>query len=213
VGDTVSYDGSCCCKNDCGACLGNVPDSLTLTLHHPDPALDGMSVTITHVAFSQTWFGALTTASNPCGVTGGVTTVIQGRMDCVPGTVGVSFQFTITFKDAGGGLICPMKCPYHDSLPWCYECKRVGRVPADGPSYPPWVVVSEDIPVSAVSRPLCRFLGDYTGEESECETCAGRVRIKLRTCAVYGSCTEAKPLPGTACCVGCVSYKAATEEQ
>jgi hypothetical protein len=111
VGDTVSYDGSCCCKNDCGACLGNVPDSLTLTLHHPDPALDGMSVTITHVAFSQTWFGALTTASNPCGVTGGVTTVIQGRMDCVPGTVGVSFQFTITFKDAGGGLICDMNFP------------------------------------------------------------------------------------------------------
>ena len=58
---------------------------------------------------------------------------------------------------------------------------------------------------ASVSPPLCKFLGELTGETVLCKSCAGTVKIKLRTCEVYGSCTEAKKVGDTACCNGCPS--------
>jgi hypothetical protein len=52
----------------------------------------------------------------------------------------------------------------------------------------------------------CAHLGAETGEQSLCGTCKGSVRIKLKMCAVHGKCSEVKPLPGVACCVGCKDY-------
>jgi sugar lactone lactonase YvrE len=46
-----------------------------------------------------------------------------------------------------------------------------------------------------------------TGEMVECETCAGKVRLKVMACAVHGSCTTGKRVDGIACCGGCVDYR------
>lgn len=55
----------------------------------------------------------------------------------------------------------------------------------------------------------CIHLGSLTGETRECESCKGRVRIKLRQCTVFGKCSPNKKLPGVACCVGCPSKEVA----
>lgn len=57
----------------------------------------------------------------------------------------------------------------------------------------------------------CVHLGPPTGELRDCDSCAGRVRIRLMACRVFGRCSVAKPLPGLACCAGrdgkpCSSY-------
>lgn len=58
-------------------------------------------------------------------------------------------------------------------------------------------------------RPSCRHLGQESGRQVQCDTCAGGVRVKLRRCAVHQQCSERKPLPGIACCTTCPDYSAA----
>lgn len=50
----------------------------------------------------------------------------------------------------------------------------------------------------------CAYLGEPTGETSTCGSCAGNVRIKLRACAVNGTCTTDQRVNGTACCAVCM---------
>ncbi len=58
-------------------------------------------------------------------------------------------------------------------------------------------------PVYAPPSQPCLYLGDETGERRPCQTCAGRVQLKLRHCVLYGVCTESKPLPMVPCCQSC----------
>lgn len=51
--------------------------------------------------------------------------------------------------------------------------------------------------------PPCRHLGGPTGEMVACQSCRGRVELKLFACAVHGRCTPTKPAPDVACCAGC----------
>jgi hypothetical protein len=57
----------------------------------------------------------------------------------------------------------------------------------------------------------CRHLGPPTGELRECATCAGRVRLKVLACAVYGGTLERMKLEGLGCCAGCPDYAARAE--
>lgn len=69
------------------------------------------------------------------------------------------------------------------------------------PDAPPLAVVPAARPAPPASP--CAYLGLETGERRQCPTCSGKVEIKLRDCTVHGSCTEAKPVPGVACCADC----------
>jgi hypothetical protein len=61
---------------------------------------------------------------------------------------------------------------------------------------------------AAAPRPgPCRHLGEPTGQREECSSCAGRVEIKLRACAVHGSCTTDRQVPSAAFCPGCRDYQ------
>ena len=53
----------------------------------------------------------------------------------------------------------------------------------------------------------CQHRGDSTRQQ-ECDTCAGKTRIKIFACAIHGECTLAKKLDGIACCAGCKDYAA-----
>jgi hypothetical protein len=57
----------------------------------------------------------------------------------------------------------------------------------------------------------CVHLGDPTGEVRECETCAGRVRLKVRACSVHGTCTEGQPVAGSVFCGTCPDRRTASE--
>ena len=52
----------------------------------------------------------------------------------------------------------------------------------------------------------CLHLGDSTRQQ-ECDTCAGKTRIKVFTCSIHGECTLGKKLDGLACCAGCKEYE------
>jgi hypothetical protein len=56
--------------------------------------------------------------------------------------------------------------------------------------------------------PPCAHRGEPTGETAPCGTCKGTVRLKLFPCAVYGSCTVGKKLPGRGCCRKCPKREA-----
>lgn len=58
-------------------------------------------------------------------------------------------------------------------------------------------------------RGPCAYLGKPTGELQECQTCIGRVSLKVFECAVHGTCTLGKPVEGRGCCRGCNEYEAA----
>ncbi len=49
----------------------------------------------------------------------------------------------------------------------------------------------------------CIHLQPETGERRTCKACRGHVEIKLRGCAVHGSCSTYKKLDGVAFCGGC----------
>ncbi len=55
----------------------------------------------------------------------------------------------------------------------------------------------------------CRHLGDVTGDLAECDSCEGRVRIKLLLCSIHGDCTTHKQVDGHQCCRGCNDYEPA----
>ena len=55
----------------------------------------------------------------------------------------------------------------------------------------------------------CTHLGEPTGQTVECQSCGGSVRLKVRACAVHGTCTEGKKVDGHACCQGCPDRKVA----
>ena len=50
---------------------------------------------------------------------------------------------------------------------------------------------------------LCIHLGADTGKTVACGSCSGRVRIKLRACAIHEECTLGKKVVGVACCAEC----------
>jgi len=51
----------------------------------------------------------------------------------------------------------------------------------------------------------CQYLGSLHSEKG-CDSCQGKVRIKLFDCAVHGQCSIGKALPGIACCASCPDY-------
>jgi hypothetical protein len=55
-------------------------------------------------------------------------------------------------------------------------------------------------------RPPCRQLGSVTGSV-ECDSCAGRVHLKVFRCAIHGQCTIAREVPGVTCCTHCTDYQ------
>jgi len=57
-------------------------------------------------------------------------------------------------------------------------------------------------------RAPCVHRGEATGELRDCETCAGRVRLKVLACAIYGACTVDQPA-GLQCCATCPDYRGA----
>ena len=56
----------------------------------------------------------------------------------------------------------------------------------------------------------CRERGDQLGEEI-CESCRGKVRIKVFACDVHGACSLSAKLSAIACCVTCPDYQSAAE--
>lgn len=46
----------------------------------------------------------------------------------------------------------------------------------------------------------CLNLGLPTGEAVKCQSCKGNVSVNLFHCAVHGTCTLGKRLPGLGCC-------------
>lgn len=55
----------------------------------------------------------------------------------------------------------------------------------------------------------CRFLGEETGEVSDCKTCTGRVSLKVLACDKFGKCTVLKKADGVKdCCATCRAYEA-----
>lgn len=59
------------------------------------------------------------------------------------------------------------------------------------------------LPVLAGNPLKCQHLGGPTGETKQCATCRGSVSIKLFSCAVHGTCSLGKPVPGVQTCDGC----------
>lgn len=57
-------------------------------------------------------------------------------------------------------------------------------------------------PARRVPEP-CPYFGEATGDSVECQTCSGRVSLKLFSCGLHRSCTPAKRVDGVACCKGC----------
>jgi hypothetical protein len=59
-------------------------------------------------------------------------------------------------------------------------------------------------PALSAAEVPCIHLGGETGERRLCKACTGHVEIKLRHCAVHGSCTPHRAIDAVACCVGCL---------
>lgn len=56
-------------------------------------------------------------------------------------------------------------------------------------------------------RATCSHLGEERRREP-CETCCGKVLLKIFACELRGECTIERPLAGVACCSGCGDYGA-----
>lgn len=63
-------------------------------------------------------------------------------------------------------------------------------------------------PASFPARAACVQRGTELREQA-CRSCAGRIRIKVFRCALYGQCTLARPLEQLACCARCSDYEPA----
>ena len=57
----------------------------------------------------------------------------------------------------------------------------------------------------ALARGPCAHLGEEVRRE-QCQSCCGKVLLKIYACAVHGECTPQMPLAGVACCGGCTDY-------
>lgn len=80
------------------------------------------------------------------------------------------------------------------------EGHRCCKVCPEKTSGPPRKTVAADVP--------CVHLGDPTGEKVECKTCAGRVKLKVYSCEVHGTCTIKTRHDGASgCCAGCKEYQ------
>lgn len=56
------------------------------------------------------------------------------------------------------------------------------------------------------AKGLCANLGDST-RRIECQTCNGRIELKVFACAVHGECTARKRVDGVqGCCTNCPDY-------
>lgn len=65
----------------------------------------------------------------------------------------------------------------------------------------------ERVPKVAHATGPCANLGKPTGELESCNSCRGRVQLKVFACAVYAEgCTIARKVPNRACCAGCKDY-------
>ncbi len=65
-------------------------------------------------------------------------------------------------------------------------------------------------PVAMLPSPpkaACVNLGMPTGEMRTCETCKGKVALKVFRCAIHGTCTVGKKVDGLACCANCGDYR------
>ena len=60
-------------------------------------------------------------------------------------------------------------------------------------------------PVEDRTEP-CSYIGNQMRLQ-ECDTCSGKVQIKLFGCAKYGECSIGKALSGIACCANCNEYE------
>jgi hypothetical protein len=84
---------------------------------------------------------------------------------------------------------------------WDGEIKQ--DVPAPIPPYPMSAVQTRTAP--------CIYLGEPTGEKVECESCQGKVELKMFACACHGKCTVQKAISGLACCAICADFQAADQ--
>lgn len=48
--------------------------------------------------------------------------------------------------------------------------------------------------------PACQHLREDTGKTVLCDSCVGKVELKLFTCGAHGCCTLGKRVKGIACC-------------
>jgi hypothetical protein len=62
-------------------------------------------------------------------------------------------------------------------------------------------------------KPPCKFLGKPTSDKIECESCKGKVMLKLSECFIKGRCLPKSKFekPPTNQCHGCQSYQAKSE--
>lgn len=65
---------------------------------------------------------------------------------------------------------------------------------------------SSAAPSTHLPQKPCKHLGGANGEAVECQSCAGRVMVKLMDCEVYGACTVHKPVPSHPCCTTCATH-------
>jgi len=63
-----------------------------------------------------------------------------------------------------------------------------------------------------VQRLPCVHLGKWTGDVEACKTCSGKVHLKVMECAIHGTCTIGKVIPGKACCKTCKDYQGQTTQ-
>lgn len=58
-------------------------------------------------------------------------------------------------------------------------------------------------PIERVKRKTCSHLGSDLGKLVECNTCKGKVQLKVFFCDVHGECTQGKKAQGLPCCENC----------
>lgn len=81
---------------------------------------------------------------------------------------------------------------------WHRLCRPEGKKP------PPRRPVKQSAP--------CVHRGPEIGQE-ECQTCAGKTRIKVFACELHVACTLGKALAGRACCKSCQDFMAILPEK
>jgi hypothetical protein len=70
------------------------------------------------------------------------------------------------------------------------------------------VPVTLAVAPTGAKRGACRHLGADTGGRRLCDSCGGRVELKVMACGVHGMCTAGKRVDGVACCTGCPDWEA-----
>lgn len=65
---------------------------------------------------------------------------------------------------------------------------------------------SGDAKASPENRSPCQSLGRELRQQ-QCDSCSGKVMLKIFACDVRGECTVLRPLLGVACCGSCDRYR------